>query len=58
MKIWEEHNQQDILKSLEMELAKSQSELKCIEDDCKKVKGRLSFVISGIHYLKNKDLEE
>lgn len=41
-----------------MELAKSQSELRCLEDDCKKVKGRISFVISGIHALKDKDIKE
>ena len=59
MKIWQEHNTQDILKSLEMELAKTQNELKCLEEDCKKAKGRIAFVITGIHHLKTTiDLEE
>ncbi len=42
-----------------MELAKTQNELKCLEDDCKKAKGRIAFVITGIHHLKTTiDLEE
>ncbi len=57
MQIWERHSTPEILKTLEIELAKSQSELRCAEADVQKVKNRIAFMISAIHYLKDK-LEE
>jgi hypothetical protein len=41
-----------------MELAKAQNELRCAENDVNKAKNRLAFVISAIHNLKDRDLQE
>jgi hypothetical protein len=58
MKIWERHTTQEILESLEMELAKAQNELRCAESDVVKAKNRIAFVISAVHNLKDRDLQE
>ena len=58
MKIWDRHSMQEILESLEMELAKAQNELRCAEADVSKAKNRLAFVMSAIHNLKDRDLQE
>jgi hypothetical protein len=62
MQIWEHHSTEEILKSIEQELAKAQNELKCAYADINKATNRLSFTISGLHSLKkrhlNKDMEK
>lgn len=49
---------EEILQSLEMELAKAQNELRCAEADLAKSKNRIAFTLSAIHSLKDRDLEE
>jgi hypothetical protein len=62
MQIWDNHPTEEILKSIEQELAKAQNELKCAYADIHKATNRLSFTISGLHSLKkrhfNKDMEK
>ena len=58
MKIWDNHSLQEILQSLEMELAKAQNEMRCAEADLTKCKNRIAFTLSAIHSLKNRDLED
>jgi outer membrane protein TolC len=43
------------LKSLESELAKAQAELRCARNDVEKAQNRLSFALSGIHNLKDRE---
>jgi hypothetical protein len=38
-----------------MELAKAKSEMLCAETDLKKVKGRMAFIITAIHNLKQRN---
>lgn len=51
--IFDKLTQDEILKSLEAEVAKSISELKCLRKDGEQIDARLRFVLSAIHYLKN-----
>lgn len=51
--IFDKLSEEDILKSLEAEVAKSISELKCLKRDAEQIDARLRFVLSAIHYLKN-----
>ena len=55
MQMWNEHSTPDILKSLETELAKAQAELRCARNDVEKAQNRLSFALSGIHNLKDRE---
>lgn len=43
---------------MEMEIAKSQNELRCAEGDITKAQRRIAFCLSAIHNLKNRDIEE
>ena len=58
MKIWNDHTTQEILKSIEMETAKAQNEIKCAKRDVEKASNRLAFVSSAIQHLNNKDIKE
>ena len=44
----------DLIKGLEAEAAKSLSELKCARKDLEQCDARLRFILSAIHYLKDK----
>jgi hypothetical protein len=57
MQVWENHTLEEILQTLEMELAKSKSEMLCAETDLRKTKGRMAFIMTAIHYLKTKDMK-
>ena len=48
----------DILKSMEMEIAKAKNELGCAEGDIAKAHKRIAFCLSALHNLKNRDIEE
>ena len=48
----------DILKSMEMEIAKAQNEVKCAKRDVEKASNRLAFVSSAIQHLNNRDIKE
>ncbi len=41
MQIWNKHTTQEILQTLEMELAKTQAELRCAETDIQKSKNSI-----------------
>jgi len=59
MKIWKKHTTEEILKSLEVEMAKAQAELKCAYKDLAKVHSRVGFILTAIHHLQtNKDIKE
>jgi septal ring factor EnvC (AmiA/AmiB activator) len=55
MQIWKEHSRPDILKSLETEIAKAQAELRCARNDVEKAQNRISFSLSAIHALKDRE---
>ena len=48
----------EILKSMEMEIAKAKNEVKCAEGDIAKANNRIAFCLSAIHNLKQRDIEE
>ena len=58
MKIWNNHTTMEILKSMEMEIAKAQNEIKCAKRDVEKASNRLAFVSSAIQHLNNRDIKE
>ena len=58
MQIWRNHSTQEILKSLEAEIAKAQNEIKCAEKDITKAQGRLQFCLSALHNLECRHIEE
>jgi septal ring factor EnvC (AmiA/AmiB activator) len=43
------------LKSLETEIAKAQAELRCARNDVEKAQNRISFSLSAIHALKDRE---
>jgi hypothetical protein len=51
--IFDKLSEHDILKSLEAEVAKGISELRCLRKDAEQLDARLRFALSAIHYLKN-----
>lgn len=53
----EDYNSEDLLESLEAEVAKSLKELKCAQADLDKINGRLRFSLAVIHILKGKKEE-
>jgi hypothetical protein len=54
----ENFNNKDLLQSLEAECAKSLGELKCAQGDLNKISGRLRFLLSVIHILKERFEDE
>lgn len=52
--IFDKLNTEDILKSMEAEAAKCAAELKCSRRDLEQAEARLRFLLSSIHYLKQK----
>ena len=44
----------DLIKSLEAEIAKSIGELKCAQGDLNKINGRLKFALAALHIIKSK----
>ena len=54
MQVWNKLSTSDILKTLEIELAKAQNELKCAQADVSKAQNRLSFVLTALHDLKTR----
>lgn len=49
-----QHTIQDILKSLEAEVAKSLSEIRHAEDDLEKAINRQKFILAVVHHLKQR----
>lgn len=62
MKIWNNHTIQEILISIEAEMAKAQNEIGCANRDVQKASSRVAFVNSAIQHLKSRkddtDIEE
>lgn len=49
----EDYSNEDLLKSLEAEVAKSLHEIKSAQGDLDKINGRLRFALAVIHILKD-----
>lgn len=58
MQIWENKTITEIIKSMEMEIAKAQNELRCAERDIRKAQSRIAFTLSAIHNLNDRDIKE
>ena len=58
MQIWNKHTTSEVLKSMEMEIAKAQNEIRCAKADVEKASNRIAFCLTAIHDLKNRDIEE
>lgn len=52
------HTVEDLLTSLEAELAKSLSEVRHAQDDLDKANSRLRFAVALLHNIKNRDIKE
>jgi hypothetical protein len=50
----EDYSDEDLLKSLEAEIAKTLNEIKSAQGDLDKIKGRMRFALAVIHILKDK----
>jgi hypothetical protein len=50
----EDYSDEDLIKSLEAEIAKSLNEIRSAQGDIEKVKGRMRFALAVIHILKDK----
>jgi hypothetical protein len=51
----EDYSDQDLLKSLEAEVAKTLNEIRSAQGDLDKIKGRMRFALAVIHILKDKE---
>ena len=58
MQIWNSKTPQEILKSMNTEIAKAQNELRCAKADVEKASNRIAFCLSAIHNLNNRDIKE
>jgi len=52
---FEDLTKEELLLSMEAEVAKSLSELKHAEDDLTKANSRMKFILAIIHHIKDKD---
>jgi hypothetical protein len=51
----ERYTDEELLRSIEAEIAKSTAELRCLQTDADKISGRLRFCIAVLHIIKNRD---
>ncbi len=51
----EKYSDEDLIKALEAEIAKSLGELKCAQGDINKITGRLKFALAAIHTIKDRE---
>ena len=58
MKIWNNHTIQEILSSIEAEMAKAQNEIRCAYRDVDKASNRVAFVNSAVQNLKERLQED
>ena len=58
MKIWNNHTIQEILTSIEAEMAKAQNEIRCAYRDVDKASNRVAFVNSAVQNLKERLQED
>ena len=52
--IYDDKTDDEILRSLEAEVAKALSELRCAKKDLEQAEVRLRFALSTVHYLKQR----
>ena len=50
----QDYKRDELLESLEAEVAKSLGELRCAQGDLDKINGRLRFILAVIHIIKGK----
>lgn len=50
----QDYSSEQLLASLEAEIAKSLNELRCLQGDAEKISARLRFVMAALHIIKNK----
>ena len=53
--IFDNHPLKAIYSSLESEAAKAMAEIRCARKDLEQAETRLKFLLSAIHYLKDKE---
>jgi hypothetical protein len=51
--IFDEHSLEELLRSLEAEIAKGSNEIAHAQQDLEKVQNRQKFILALIHYLKH-----
>jgi hypothetical protein len=50
----EEYSQDELLLSIEAEIAKSLNELRCLQGDADKISARLKFAMATLHIIKDR----
>lgn len=54
MQVWPTMSTEDIIKTIEQEIAKSYNEIRAAQADIQKASGRLAFVLTAMNSLKEK----
>jgi hypothetical protein len=54
MMIFDDKTDMDILRSIEGEVAKSLSEIRCAKKDLEQAEVRMKFALATVHYLKQR----
>ena len=54
--IFDDYPKEDILRSLVAECAKALAEIRCAKKDLDSAESRLKFLLSAIHYIKDKEI--
>ena len=54
----EKYSQQDLIQSIEAEIAKSLGELRCAQGDINKINSRLKFALAALHTVKSKQQDQ
>lgn len=49
-----QYSSEDLIKSVEAELAKALNELRCLQGDADKVNSRIRFCLAALHIIKDK----
>lgn len=50
----QDYNDEELLKSMEAEIAKSLGELRCLQGDADKINSRLRFALAVLHTIKER----
>jgi hypothetical protein len=54
----DQYSDEDLLQSIEAEIAKSLGELKCAQGDINKINSRLKFALVALHTIKRKQQDK
>lgn len=49
-----QYSSEDLVKSVEAELAKALNELRCLQGDADKINSRVRFCLAALHIIKDK----